>query len=49
MQVVDLLLAQKNERGMGLVIATHDPAVYERMDVILEVHDGALTARKGTA
>lgn len=46
-QVIDLLLAQKEERGMGLVIATHDSSVYERMDVVLEVHNGTLTVRKG--
>ena len=48
-QVIDLLLAQKEERGMGLIVATHDSAVYERMDVILEVHEGVLTVRKGAA
>ena len=35
--VIDLCLRYQKEYGMGLVIATHDPAVYSRMDYILQL------------
>lgn len=45
-QIIDFLNEQKQTSNMGMIIATHDPAVYERMDVVLEVHDGALRERQ---
>ena len=40
--MVDLLLACKDEWGMGIIVSTHDPAVAERMEVRLEMRDGLL-------
>lgn len=41
-QVIDICLAQCKQNNMGFIVATHDPAVYKRMDVVLEVRDGGL-------
>lgn len=40
--IVDLLLACKDAWGMGVIVSTHDPAVAERMEVELHMHDGLL-------
>lgn len=40
--ITDLLLECKDEWGMGLIICTHDKAVYERMDNILILKNGIL-------
>lgn len=40
----DLLLACQQEWGLGLIIATHDPHIYERMQHVLELNDGRLVS-----
>lgn len=44
-QVVDLCLSYQKDHNMGMIIATHNPAVYEQMDVVLELHNGTLQER----
>jgi|TARA_B100002003_G_scaffold198091_1_gene188653 lipoprotein-releasing system ATP-binding protein len=36
------LLAIVRERGLGILIATHDPLVAERLDRVVRLHDGHL-------
>ena len=38
--VTQLFLNARQEWGMGLVICTHDPAVYGKMETVYEVRDG---------
>ena len=40
--IVDLLLMCQKEWGTGLIISTHDRAVYGQMETVLQVHDGQL-------
>ncbi|KKQ12014.1 MAG: ABC transporter ATP-binding protein [Candidatus Babeliales bacterium] len=40
--VVDLILRAKEEWGMGVIICSHDPDVYTRMEVVYTLHDGLL-------
>jgi ABC-type lipoprotein export system ATPase subunit len=40
--VVDLMIKAKDEWGMGVVICSHDPDVYNRMEVVYTLHDGLL-------
>jgi ABC-type lipoprotein export system ATPase subunit len=40
--VVDLILKAKSEWGMGVVICSHDPDVYNRMEIVYTLHDGLL-------
>jgi ABC-type lipoprotein export system ATPase subunit len=40
--VVDLLLSCQKEFDMGLIICSHDKAVYERMDKVLKLENGIL-------
>ena len=42
MDLLTLCQHYRQEHGMGMIIATHDPLVYEQMDVVLEVRQGAL-------
>jgi putative ABC transport system ATP-binding protein len=41
-QVLDLLFAVQRQRGLTLVIATHDQAVADRCERLIELHDGKL-------
>jgi putative ABC transport system ATP-binding protein len=41
-EIIDLLLQLRQDRGMTIVIATHDPAVAERCDHIIHLRDGRL-------
>ena len=41
--VMDLLAGLVHERGIGAVVATHDPLLMERADRVLTLHDGSLT------
>lgn len=41
--VMDLLVDLAKTRGVGMVIATHDPAMAERADRIAEITDGRIT------
>lgn len=40
--VMDLLVQLARSRGVGMVIATHDPAMAERADRIAEIRDGEI-------
>ncbi len=40
--VVDLLLKCKKEWGMGLIVCSHDSAVYNKMNTVLRLHNGIL-------
>jgi ABC-type lipoprotein export system ATPase subunit len=49
--VVDVLLETASHTGAGLVVATHDPAVSDRLPERWEMHDGRLVvgARQGAS
>jgi putative ABC transport system ATP-binding protein len=47
--VIDLLLEVGQDLGATLVVATHDRTAAQRMDRIVELHDGAVTADLGAA
>ena len=47
--VVDVLLAAAEHAGAALVVATHDPAVADRLAERWEMHSGAARAREGPA
>ena len=40
---VNLLLKAKDEWKMGIIICSHDPNVYNKMDIVYTLHDGLLT------
>lgn len=42
-EIVGLLVATVKQRGAGLLVATHDPAVARRMDRVVRLHHGHLT------
>jgi putative ABC transport system ATP-binding protein len=42
--VLDLLLGLRDERGLTLLIATHDPAIAARCDRVLNLHDGRVAS-----
>ena len=42
--VLDLLLGLRDERGLTLLIATHDPAIAARCDRVLKLHDGRVAS-----
>ena len=35
--IIELCVRYQQDHGMGLIIATHDPVVYEKMDVIVRL------------
>jgi lipoprotein-releasing system ATP-binding protein len=41
--VVNLILKAKDEWGMGVIICSHDPSVYGKMENIYTLQDGLLT------
>lgn len=43
--LVQLLLGAVRSWGMGLVLCSHDKAVYEKMETVLLMHDGVLVQR----
>ena len=43
-EVLDLLFALRRDRGLTLILATHDPALAERCDRVIELSDGTVTA-----
>jgi len=45
-EIIALCLELQEEHSMGMVIATHDTAVYRQMDEVLELHDGCIQSRK---
>lgn len=46
--VIDLLFARQAANGATLVIITHDPALAERCDRIIEIRDGLIVAERRT-
>jgi putative ABC transport system ATP-binding protein len=42
-EVLDLLFALHRDRGLTLILATHDPAVAARCDRVIELSDGMIT------
>lgn len=45
-RVVELLLRLQQQEGSTLVVVTHDRAVAERMDVLVEMRNGRVTGRE---
>ena len=45
-RIVEILTKLAHEQGYCVVIATHDPAIRDRMDVVLRITDGTLTVEK---
>lgn len=45
-QIVELFFRAQQEWGMGIILCSHDPAVFGRMQTIYRLHDGALLAQK---
>lgn len=41
-QIMDLIGRLVRDRGTAAIVATHDPAMIERADRVLELHDGVL-------
>lgn len=44
--VVDLLLKLKKEFNMGIILCSHDSAVYSKMESVFKLHDGILSPLK---
>jgi lipoprotein-releasing system ATP-binding protein len=42
-KVLELLLSCKKKWGMGLIVCSHDEAIYKSMDVVMRLHHGNLT------
>jgi putative ABC transport system ATP-binding protein len=42
-EVLDLLFSLHRDRGLTLILATHDPAVAARCDRVIELSDGMIT------
>lgn len=45
-QIMDLIARLVHDRGTAAVVATHDPAMLEHADRVLELHDGVLRSRE---
>lgn len=45
--IVDLVLRAQSEWGMGVILCSHDPDVYNRMGSVYLLHDGILTKKWG--
>lgn len=43
--IVDLFFAAQQEWGMGIIVCSHDAAVYQRMEKIYQMHDGNLVVK----
>jgi putative ABC transport system ATP-binding protein len=43
-EVLDLLFALHRDRGLTLILATHDPAVAARCERVIQLQDGAVSA-----
>ncbi len=41
-EIVNLLLQCQKEWNMGLVVSSHDPIVYKRMEIVYHLHNGLL-------
>ncbi len=45
-EIMDLLLELRRERGMTILVATHDPLIASRCDEIVELRDGRVVATR---
>ncbi|KKQ33144.1 MAG: ABC-type transport system, involved in lipoprotein release, ATPase component [candidate division TM6 bacterium GW2011_GWF2_37_49] len=43
--VVDLILRAQSDWGMGVILCSHDPDVYNKMGMVYNLHDGILTIK----
>lgn len=43
--VIDLMIKAQSDWGMGVVLCSHDPDVYNRMGRVYKLHDGILTIK----
>jgi putative ABC transport system ATP-binding protein len=43
-EILDLLFTLHRDRGLTLILATHDPAVAARCDRVIQLEDGAVSA-----
>jgi putative ABC transport system ATP-binding protein len=41
--IMNLIAGFVHQRGMGAIVATHDPAMVARADRVVDLHDGKLT------
>jgi putative ABC transport system ATP-binding protein len=48
-EVLDLLFGLHRDRGLTLILATHDPAVAGRCDRVIELSDGTITSDSASA
>ena len=48
-EVLDLLFTLHRDRGLTLILATHDPAVAARCDRVIELSDGMITKDSASA
>jgi putative ABC transport system ATP-binding protein len=48
-EVLDLLFGLHRDRGLTLILATHDPAVAGRCDRVIELSDGTVTRDSASA
>jgi lipoprotein-releasing system ATP-binding protein len=44
-RIVDILFSAQQEWGMGIIICSHDPAVFNRMGMVYKMHEGSLIVR----
>jgi putative ABC transport system ATP-binding protein len=47
--MMDLLAGVVREQGVAAIVTTHDPAMMERADRVLELHDGRLVPNAAPA
>ncbi|MCF7799920.1 ABC transporter ATP-binding protein [Candidatus Babeliales bacterium] len=40
--VINLILKYKKEFNMGIIICSHDPEIYNKMETVLKLHEGKL-------
>ncbi|MDP3951417.1 ABC transporter ATP-binding protein [Microbacterium sp.] len=45
-QIMDLIARLVHDSGTAAIVATHDPAMLQRADRVLELHDGVLRRRE---
>jgi len=45
-EIVNLLLTCQKEWNMGLIVSSHDPVVYKRMEIIYQLHNGTFEKKR---
>lgn len=46
MMIIDLMLRARSEWGMGIVLCSHDPDVYNKMEQVYTLHDGVISKNR---